>query len=327
MAKALDICVVIAAKNASATVGRSVASALRQVEAREVIVVDDGSTDRTAAIAAEADDRSGRLRVIQLEANAGPSTARNRAIADSEAALVSILDADDYLADGRFARMLANAGSEWDLLADDLFLASEATPDAPTRRLLGVPEGQVRQLDVVEFVGGNLADPRRPRGELGYLKPLMNRDFLARSNLAYDESLRLGEDFVLYAQALLRGARFVLMPACGYVAVEHAGSLSHRHGTAEVAALAAADARLIDEARNRVPHAVPVLETHRRGVQLKLDHHLVLDARRRGDWPEVARRLVRTPATIAYVLGQTLQAKARLGRRAPNQALPAGRSV
>jgi succinoglycan biosynthesis protein ExoU len=309
VSKRSNICVIIAAKDASATVGRSVASALRQTEVLEVIVVDDGSTDLTAAVAAKADDRSGRLRVIQLKANAGPSAARNRAIAETQADLVCVLDADDYLADGRFTRMLADTGPDWDFLADDLLLAPGAAPNAPTGRLIGVPVGVAQRLDIVEFVHGNITDHRRPRRELGYLKPLMKRGFLAKTGLTYDESLRLGEDYVLYAQALLRGARFILMPACGYIAVESAGSLSHLHGVAELAALAASDARLIEDARRRAPQAVPALEAHHRRVRRGLDHRLMLEAKKRGNWPTVAKHLFRTPATTAYILDQTFRAK------------------
>jgi succinoglycan biosynthesis protein ExoU len=315
-----QISVVVAARDASATVGKAVASALRQPETREVIVVDDGSIDATADAASGADDGSDRVRVLRLGSSLGPSAARNRAIAAARGALIAVLDADDHLADGRFTRMLA-AATDWDLLADDIRIAPASAPDAPTATLLDLSDGLARTLDAAVFVRGNLADPRRPRRELGFLKPLMKRRFLADHGLAYDESVRLGEDFVLYTQALLRGARFLLVPACGYIAVDHAGSLSNQHGVAELAALAAADTRLIEEARASAPAVAAVLEAHRRGVRLKLDHRLLLDAKARGDWPETVRRLLRTPATTAYILGQTVEARLQRRRRAAAQAV------
>ena len=62
---------------------RAIRSALRENRVAEVVVVDDGSTDGTAAASRAADDGSGRLRVLSLETNRGPAFARNHAIANS----------------------------------------------------------------------------------------------------------------------------------------------------------------------------------------------------------------------------------------------------
>jgi glycosyltransferase involved in cell wall biosynthesis len=58
----------------------------------EAIVVDDGSTDGSAAIARAHSD--GRFRVIS-QTNQGPGAARNRGVAESSAEFVAFLDADD----------------------------------------------------------------------------------------------------------------------------------------------------------------------------------------------------------------------------------------
>ena len=58
----------------------------------ELIVIDDGSRDNTAAVAESLGDP--RIRVIR-QANAGMSASRNRGITDSESEFVALLDADD----------------------------------------------------------------------------------------------------------------------------------------------------------------------------------------------------------------------------------------
>jgi glycosyltransferase involved in cell wall biosynthesis len=68
----------------------------------EVLVVDDGSGDDTAA---RAEAHPG-VRVIR-QANAGPSAARNRAIAETQAGLIAFLDADDLWPEGSLAALLA----------------------------------------------------------------------------------------------------------------------------------------------------------------------------------------------------------------------------
>jgi GT2 family glycosyltransferase len=101
--------VVIPAYNAAAYLAEALHSVVRQPTALpyEIIVVDDGSTDDTGAVASVFP----AVRVLH-QANAGPARARNRGIAAATAGLVFLLDADDRAEPGRFDRqarfMLAN---------------------------------------------------------------------------------------------------------------------------------------------------------------------------------------------------------------------------
>src|ERR1700684_4112944 len=95
------VAIILAAYNASGTVGRAVRSALAEPETAEVIVVDDDSTDDTTAQAAAADDGSGPLRLASLTRNEGLAAARTLAIEQSTAPWISVLDADDFFLPGR----------------------------------------------------------------------------------------------------------------------------------------------------------------------------------------------------------------------------------
>jgi glycosyltransferase involved in cell wall biosynthesis len=89
-ARPVPIAVVIPAHNAEPFLDETLESVRAQsVPPSEVIVVDDGSTDRTAAIAR-------RHRVIVLtQRNIGPSEARNAAIRHTAQPWIALLDADD----------------------------------------------------------------------------------------------------------------------------------------------------------------------------------------------------------------------------------------
>ena len=248
-----DVTVVIAAWRAAGTIGRAVASALAQPEAAEVVVVDDASGDDGATLAAAraADDGTGRLIVLALEKNSGPSAARNAAIAASKAPWITILDSDDYFEPGRLQGLMAQADKGYDLIADDLMQVKDGAP-RETAEPLWFIDGDAAETDVdftyfIEACVPRSAD--RPR-EIGFIKPMIRRSFLEAHAIRYDESMRLGEDFDLYARALAAGGRMRLIPWTGYISVMRTRSLSTHHSRHDLAQLDAANTRLLEKTRN-----------------------------------------------------------------------------
>jgi glycosyltransferase involved in cell wall biosynthesis len=88
------ISVVMPAFNAEQTVGAAISSVLWQTYAdRELVLVNDGSTDRTASIGAAYGDE---IRVVSQQ-NGGVAAARNRGIEEARGELIAFCDADDVL--------------------------------------------------------------------------------------------------------------------------------------------------------------------------------------------------------------------------------------
>ena len=98
------VSVVIPAYNAARFVHQAVQSALEQTYGnREVIVVDDGSTDDTKLGLSKFD---GQFRYLYQE-NSGLSAARNTGIKAAQGALVCFLDADDLWASNKLELQVA----------------------------------------------------------------------------------------------------------------------------------------------------------------------------------------------------------------------------
>jgi glycosyltransferase involved in cell wall biosynthesis len=98
------VSVVIPAWNAAPCLPRAIDSVLAQTWARrEIIVVDDGSTDESPALLA---GYGGQLRVLS-QANAGPSSARNRGLREARGQYVAFLDADDHWLPEKLERQVA----------------------------------------------------------------------------------------------------------------------------------------------------------------------------------------------------------------------------
>lgn len=89
------VSVVIPAYNAQYTIAKTINSVLNQTYKNiEVIVVDDGSQDRTVELVKEIARKDIRVRLLQ-QANAGVAKARNLAIKNSCGELIAPIDADD----------------------------------------------------------------------------------------------------------------------------------------------------------------------------------------------------------------------------------------
>lgn len=100
-----EVSVVIPAFNAEKTIGETLASVLGQTfEDWELVVVDDGSRDGTAAVVHAIDDE--RIKLVSI-ANGGVARARNRGIADARGEMVALLDADDVWLPTKLERQVA----------------------------------------------------------------------------------------------------------------------------------------------------------------------------------------------------------------------------
>jgi glycosyltransferase involved in cell wall biosynthesis len=116
-------------------VGRAVDSVLSQtVDDLEVIVVDDGPSEPTAAVVRGYADP--RVRLVQHERNRGVAAARNSGIAAATAPLVAFLDDDDLWLPTKLERQLAVVDDGADVVHSLVQVANREGEvyEAPTQR-------------------------------------------------------------------------------------------------------------------------------------------------------------------------------------------------
>lgn len=136
-----QVSVILPTYNRMGTLPRAVASVLAQDMADfELIVVDDGSTDDTAAWLATQTDP--RIRVVAPGRNQGVSVARNLGLEASQAPLVAFLDSDDIFRPNRLSVPLRVFESEPDVI----FTLSSAHKQTPAG-------GHVARLPDVKLAG------------------------------------------------------------------------------------------------------------------------------------------------------------------------------
>ena len=102
------VSILIPAYNAEQWIADTLRSAIAQTwERKEIIVVDDGSTDRTLAVARQFE--SEQVRVVAHE-HQGAAATRNTALSLSQGEYIQYLDADDLMAPDKIARQLETLG-------------------------------------------------------------------------------------------------------------------------------------------------------------------------------------------------------------------------
>lgn len=103
-----QVSVLIGAYNSAGTLQRAIDSILAQRAVElELIVIDDGSSDDSRAIAERAAVEDMRVRVLAMGENVGISRSLNEGLRAARAPYVAIQDADDYSQPERLRRQLA----------------------------------------------------------------------------------------------------------------------------------------------------------------------------------------------------------------------------
>lgn len=232
------VSVLVAAYNSERFLGQAVESVLAQTyPAVETIVVDDGSTDGTLAVARAFEARGVR---VLTQPNAGAPAARNRAYRESQGAFVQFLDADDLLAPGKI--------------------------EVQMQRLAGEPEGTVASAAWARFYGEPSEASFETRPDWHDFEPardwliqswsgrgtMMNSCWLLPRAVAeaagpWDERLLINQDGEYNARVLTAARKVAFCPdARAYYRSGIAGSISRRRDAATLASARLACERCVE---------------------------------------------------------------------------------
>ena len=98
------VSVIMPVYNAAAFVEKAVASALFHKEVKELIIVNDGSTDNSLAIILQLQQSDNRVKIYHHDnnSNKGRSASRNLAVQKVTQPFIAFLDADDFYLKNRF---------------------------------------------------------------------------------------------------------------------------------------------------------------------------------------------------------------------------------
>ncbi len=317
-----DVSFIVGAFNVAPFIAEAVRSALDQTGVQvEVVVVDDGSTDDTAAVVARMAETDPRVVLYRRPRNGGLSAARNDGIARARGRWFAVLDGDDVIAPARSRRLIDLAeASGAEIVADNYERVAEDGTPLGTTMMPTTALPHAFTVDLADFVGGNVTF-HKARRSYGAIKQMYDARFIAQHGLHYREDPDLrNEDFLFCAEALMAGARFIVTSETLYKYRQRGTSISHRLTSAHFAAMlrANADLALQKYARggsgrsDRLDAAIAAyddaLANGGRFVQL-------VEGVKRGAWTSALAEWVRAPALWPLVV--------RFGAEAVVRRMPA----
>ncbi|MCR5883024.1 glycosyltransferase [Rhizobacter sp. J219] len=210
------VSVVIPAKNAEATLPETLESLCAQsFRDFEVVLVNDGSTDGTAAVAAAFAERLS-LRVVTHEASKGVAESINDGLRAGDSEFVARLDADDLAAPQRLERQLS-------------FLRSRPGVDVcgSHMQIFSVEDGQRVDRHVLAHPteSAEIRTALLQRCAISHPSVLCRRSTFERFGF-YDPRFDFAEDYELWCRASLLGAQFANLPEVLTHYRKHAGQVS-----------------------------------------------------------------------------------------------------
>lgn len=303
-ASAPAVSVIVPAYNAEERLERCLDSLLRQsLAGLEIVVVDDGSVDGTAAIC-ERYAREHACVVHVQQANGGCSKARNAGLARARGEFVGFCDADDFAEPRMFERLHAAA-------------LEHGADLAVCRYFIGA--GTERSNSNIEgFTAG--AHPREAILH-GWLKPLaglgdasavhgfvwtclFRRSLLERGGIRFAESISMHEDALFIMDFLAHADRLAYVDEALYHYVHSPASLTSRYfakrevpRAKRIAEQAAYHRRATDIAAGAdLPQTMPAIAAHCFATWL---YYAASAATIAGTPAEIAR-LVSAPPPVPY---------------------------
>jgi len=198
------VSVIVPAYNYARYLPEALESVRQQTVANwECVIVDDASTDDTAAVARHWTESDSRFRLIRQDANKGVSAARNRGIAESGGEMLQFLDADDLLLPekiARHARFLDEHRETGVVYSEGGFFHN--TPSRLTPSLHGT-----LSRSIMARVNGDAWEKLQHYNIMPTPCALVRRDAAARAG-GFAEASAGGEDWDFWLRCAAAGVRF-----------------------------------------------------------------------------------------------------------------------
>lgn len=216
--------IIIPVYNCEQYISASIESVLSQSEdSREIIIINDGSTDRTKKICSDYSKKYPFIKLINKE-NSGVSDARNIGLENATGDYILFLDADDELADGAletFERVIENENNP------DIILANYCMKLNDKCRNTGDMCNTVIDNRDHHFVSNVLDFYRARDNTFGNLRTIWAKAYSKKllESVRFNSQLKIGEDMLFFLECVFLAVRIVCVSDTVYVYRIHEASV------------------------------------------------------------------------------------------------------
>lgn len=202
------VSVIIPVYNEEDGLERCVSSVRGQTyEALEILLLDDGSADRSGQVCQALAEKDSRISFLHHE-NHGVSYTRNRGIAHAEGQYIIFADSDDEMLPDMIEKYVSAAKeTEADIVTGGIDIVTEGR----TERIIPKGRGQIRKKDFWKLAAAETT------GLFGYTpNKLYRTSFLKENHLLFREDMQAQEDLEFALRAYGHAGRIALLPYSGY---------------------------------------------------------------------------------------------------------------
>ena len=224
-----EVSVIISMYNAENFVGECLTSLLNQtLKNIEVIVVDDCSTDNSAAVVKNfLPQFDGRLTLLSTKKNSGyPGIPRNLALTTARGKYITFVDSDDFI-DEDAQEKLFNYAENFNadvVHVEKCFTLKDGVTQVESTQEFAVEEPILETDDI----GRRVIDFTEKKYLWWACNKLFRRDFLTKNNIKFS-AMTTFEDFVFTFQCVISAKNYLRVPDNVYHYRIRKNSLSHKN--------------------------------------------------------------------------------------------------
>lgn len=202
------ISVIVPMYNCEKTIDRCIQSVLNQEnENWELLLIDDGSTDKTVEICSRYISDNDKVHVYEKE-NGGPSSARNYGIDNAKGQYLVFLDSDDYFDNNHISSLQKEIDSK---KPDTIFCGYKAIYENGDTAEVIIPQydkseflGNETINLISRFIGYSMEDfyaklngiDEKQREFAAVWRFCYSREIIKENNIIFDEAVGFGEDII-----------------------------------------------------------------------------------------------------------------------------------